>query len=101
MNVVQEKKYLTVYWDRYSKNNFWYIWLYDNAPTNRHQNGQKLTSTYKIPADIQPKSVHWDTTHLYITWNKEPIAYPISWLKKSVPSESKSRGGNIGTNYSS
>ncbi|MEM6321508.1 MAG: TauD/TfdA family dioxygenase [Bacteroidota bacterium] len=80
------KKHLTIYWDRYSKNDFWYIWLYDNAPANRHANGQKLTTTYQIPSDIQPREVHWDAENLYITWTKSAVVYPLDWLKKHTPS---------------
>ena len=48
---------LVIEWGDGHISHFHYMWLRDNAPENRHANGQKLINTIDIPLDLAAKRV--------------------------------------------
>ncbi len=75
-------QHLTIHWSPQRSINYWYSWLYDNAPGNWHQNGQKLTESRAIDMNIRPIDIRLSSENLDIRWPDKEVVYPISWLKK-------------------
>ena len=49
--------HLSIEWGDGHQSTFHYMWLRDNAPENRHANGQKLVDTLSIPLDLTANKV--------------------------------------------
>jgi len=58
---------LKIGWGDGHNSTFHYVWLRDNAPENRHANGQKLIETTSIPVDVTARSITVDQT-VRIEW---------------------------------
>ncbi len=74
---------LSLTWDDGRTHDFHYVWLRDNAPENRHENGQKLIDTLDIPLDIKPAQVTLGDA-LQITWANDGhvSTYSRAWLQQ-------------------
>eukprot|EP00039_Didymoeca_costata_P030250 m.28631 g.28631 ORF g.28631 m.28631 type:complete len:411 (-) comp8018_c0_seq1:53-1285(-) len=62
-----------------------YLWLYDNRPSNWHENGQKLTESRFLPKHIRPRSVALENEDkLCIQWEQSETVrgeeYSLDWL---------------------
>lgn len=84
-------EYLSIRWDPMDTTNYWYAWLYDNAPDRWHTNGQKLSRSLDVDLAIKPSDLRLTEQHLFLTWEKETTSYPLNWLKQyaSGPQVSK------------
>ena len=91
MKVTLNNSYLTLHWDKGKPTNFWYVWLYDNAPERRHENGQKLTETRTVDLQVKPQKVDWTDEMLTVFWEGEVSTYPVNFLKNSIAPEPHSR----------
>ena len=74
---------LLISWGDGHNSTFHYMWLRDNAPENRHTNGQKLIDTLTIPLDLTAKNVTLNDDTLHITWANDDhtTAYSTEWLR--------------------
>ena len=76
---------LLVEWGDGHQSTYHYMWLRDNAPENRHANGQKLIDTLSIPLDLTAASATLNDTAdlLQITWaNDQHVTdYSTAWLR--------------------
>lgn len=57
VNHQADSEKLMIEWGDGHLSTFHYMWLRDNAPENRHANGQKLIDTLSIPLDLTAKTV--------------------------------------------
>lgn len=75
---------LTITWNDGEQSEFYYIWLRDNAPENRHANGQKLVDTATIDLEIRPKLItHADT--IAIEWDDGTTShFDPAWLRATL-----------------
>jgi gamma-butyrobetaine dioxygenase len=72
---------LTIEWGDHHHSTFHYIWLRDNAPENRHANGQKLTDTVDVPLDITVKAIIITNT-VRIEWADDKTSeFEPAWLR--------------------
>ena len=78
-------------WPDGTTRSFLYVWLRDNCPTARHNNGQKRVETSSIPLDIYPEQVSLNELGvLELHWRGEDhVSYfDVEVLKKkSEPSK--------------
>ncbi len=85
---------LVIEWADGHTSTYHYMWLRDNAPENRHANGQKLIDTLSIPLDLTAKSVTVNGT-VKIEWANDGHVtdYTPEWLRSNayevVESESR------------
>lgn len=81
---------LIIEWGDGHRSSYHYMWLRDNAPENRHANGQKLIDTLSIPLDLTAKSVNVNGT-VQIEWANDGHVTEFSpeWLRANSyePSE--------------
>ena len=91
MKVTLNNSYLTLHWGNGKPANFWYVWLYDNAPERRHKNGQKLTETRTVDLHVKPQKVDWTDEVLTVYWEGEASTYPVDFLKNSLISKPHNR----------
>ncbi|MEM7345340.1 MAG: TauD/TfdA family dioxygenase [Chloroflexota bacterium] len=84
---------LQIEWGDGHKSTFHYVWLRDNAPDNRHANGQKLIDTLSIPLDITAKSVIFTDT-LKIEWANDGAVsqFDLAWLRAHAYEKSEVDG---------
>lgn len=59
---------VVVNWEENKTKTYFYVWLKDNSPENRHENGQKLTESREVDINIQPKSVTLNENILVVEW---------------------------------
>ena len=60
---------------------FHYLWLRDNCPGSRTDNGQRLHESNQIDPGVRPASVSYDQRQLNIVWNdKFESLYPVEFL---------------------
>ncbi len=73
---------LVIEWEDGHTSTYHYMWLRDNAPENRHSNGQKLIDTLSIPLDLTAKSVNVNGT-VKIEWANDGHVtdYTPEWLR--------------------
>ncbi len=83
MKVTLNNSYLTLHWDKGKPTNFWYVWLYDNAPERRHGNGQKLTETRTVDLQVKPQKVDWTDEVLTVYWEGKASTYSVDFLRSS------------------
>ena len=76
---------LTIVWDDQRQSSYHYIWLRDNAPDNRHANGQKLVETANIPLDSRAKQVMVNGT-VDLTWADDDSVsrFDPAWLRANA-----------------
>ena len=79
--IIVEKNHLSIHWNEREKTNFWYAWLYDNAPGRRHANGQKLYETRDVNLTVQPLAINWDHREIVISWPDGEATYDLSSLR--------------------
>jgi alpha-ketoglutarate-dependent taurine dioxygenase len=92
LSVSPQDQFLTIQWDADHSSNYWYAWLYDNAPQNWHESGQKLSESRAVDLHIKPLAISWSAQELHLSWDKEAIAYPLAWLKQcSFPTKENQR----------
>ena len=77
------KEKLTIDWADGHQSGFHYIWLRDNAPNNRHSNGQKLIETAQIPLDSMARTITVDET-VRIEWADDGSVseFEPMWLRQ-------------------
>ena len=82
LNFSFDQESLKIEWGDHHHSTFHFIWLRDNAPDNRHPNGQKLIETVAIPLDTTAKSVTIDQT-VRIEWADDgtPSEFQPGWLR--------------------
>ena len=73
---------LEVEWNDGQRDQFHYIWLRDNDPAIRSQNGQISHDPFQLSLDIFPTSVVKTLEGLIVQWNDGhgPSLYSYSWL---------------------
>ncbi|NJN46258.1 MAG: DUF971 domain-containing protein [Candidatus Competibacteraceae bacterium] len=76
---------LVIQWEDGHCSSFHYVWLRDNAPENRHPNGQRLVDTVVISLDSIPAHVVLNGT-LDITWADDGITsrFDPAWLRNNA-----------------
>ena len=76
---------LNIVWGDQHRSVFHYIWLRDNAPDNRHANGQKLIETANIPLDSKPNNVRVNGT-VDLTWADDGSIsqFDPAWLRANA-----------------
>lgn len=76
---------LRIEWGDGHASTFHYMWLRDNAPENRHANGQKLIDTLSIPLDLVAKSVSVNGT-VQIEWANDGhvTEFEPTWLRSNA-----------------
>ena len=75
---------LLIEWGDGHRSMFHYMWLRDNAPENRHANGQKLVDTLDIPLDLTAKRVTVNGT-VQVEWANDGhvTEYSARWLREN------------------
>lgn len=75
---------LSITWADGHTSHYHYMWLRDNAPENRHANGQKLIDTLSIPLDLTADKVTINGT-VQITWANDghTTHYTPEWLREN------------------
>ena len=75
---------LRIEWGDGHKSTFHYMWLRDNAPENRHANGQKLIDTLSIPLDLTAKNVTVNGS-VKIEWANDGhvTEFSAEWLRNN------------------
>ena len=68
-------------WGDNTVDTFYYVWLKDNSPENRHTNGQKLTESREVDLKVKPKDMRVGQDSLIIEWGEKTIEYPKAYLK--------------------
>ncbi len=80
---------LSIDWADGHQSQFYWIWLRDNAPEARHENGQKLIETTSIALDIRPQTAASTTRRIRIHWTDGQVSdFDPGWLRSqdtSVP----------------
>ena len=87
VNHQADKDTLKIEWGDGHRSTYHYMWLCDNAPENRHANGQKLIDTLSIPLDISPKTVTVDNEKgiVYLEWfDRDVSAIDCEWLRDNA-----------------
>ncbi len=81
---------LTINWTDGHTSQFHHIWLRDNAPDNRHANGQKLVETANIPFDSKPSTVSINGT-VDLTWADDGSTsrFDPAWLRHNAYEQSE------------
>jgi len=76
---------LIIDWGDGHQSSFHYMWLRDNAPENRHANGQKLIDTLSIPLDLTAKKVVVNGS-IQIEWANDGhvTEYDAAWLRANA-----------------
>ncbi len=76
---------LEVEWGDGHRSTYHYMWLRDNAPGNRHANGQKLVDTLSIPLDLTAEKVAVNDT-IQITWANDGhvTEFEPTWLRANA-----------------
>ena len=76
---------LEVEWGDGQRSTYHYMWLRDNAPENRHANGQKLVDTLDIPLDLAAKSVTVANS-VHIVWanDRHMTEFDPAWLRANA-----------------
>ena len=76
---------LIIEWGDGHKGTYHYMWLRDNAPENRHANGQKLIDTLAIPLDLTAKRVVVNGT-VQIEWANDAHVthFEPAWLRANA-----------------
>jgi gamma-butyrobetaine hydroxylase len=76
---------IQIEWGDGHTSKFHFIWLKDNAPSNRHPNGQKLGDISQIPPDISPASIVVDHS-LRIEWTQDGQIdeFDPAWLRQNA-----------------
>ena len=90
MKIKEHASHLQLVWPDGQTHDFLYFWLYDNAPINWFENGQKRTDSRLVPVDIRPVSLRFTEDCLYIIWFEEEIAYPFDYLRRYIPKQAQS-----------
>ncbi len=86
--VQQDQRKLFVYWADGHRSTFHYLWLRDNCYCSicgdpRH--GEKRFRIVDVPLDIEPLSVHWNSSNaLEIVWKPDghKSIYDAQWLRQ-------------------
>ena len=93
-NWAQKPRSIEIEWSDGHTSTFHHIWLRDNAPSNRHPNGQKLGDITQIPPDISPASVT-AAEKLRIEWahDGQVDEFDPAWLRANAyePGEVRKR----------
>lgn len=81
-----DKTGLTILWGDGHTSIFYYIYLRDNCPSplNIHQNGQRITETAQLDADIRPKHIDLvQNDMINITWEQDghQSEFTAKWLR--------------------
>lgn len=73
---------LIIEWGDGHTSMFHYMWLRDNAPENRHANGQKLIDTLSIPLDLTAKNVVVNGS-VQVEWGNDGhvTEFSAEWLR--------------------
>ena len=81
---------LVIEWGDGHRSSYHYMWLRDNAPENRHANGQKLVDTLSIPLDLAAKQVTVNGS-VEIEWANDGhvSAFNAAWLRSNAYEESE------------
>ena len=81
---------LVIEWGDGHTSLFHYMWLRDNAPENRHANGQKLVDTLDIPLDLSAKSVTVNGS-VQIEWSNDghTTEFSPAWLRANAYEKSE------------
>ncbi len=81
-----DKEKLTITWADQHKSEFHYIWLRDNAPSNRHANGQKLVDSVQIPLDSRAENVIVVGEKVAINWTDDGSVSEFDpvWLRANA-----------------
>ncbi|MFK7803633.1 MAG: DUF971 domain-containing protein, partial [Anaerolineae bacterium] len=81
---------LNIEWGDGHASSYHYMWLRDNAPENRHANGQKLIDTFSIPLDLTAKSIAVNGT-VKIEWSNDGhvTEFTPEWLRQHSYEESE------------
>ena len=76
---------LVIEWGDSHRSSYHDMWLRDNAPENRHANGQKLIDTLSIPLDLAAKSVTING-NVQIEWANDGHVTEFSseWLRANA-----------------
>ncbi|WP_316836073.1 TauD/TfdA family dioxygenase [Pedobacter nutrimenti] len=80
------KNALTIQWKDGHASIFYYIYLRDNCPSakNIHENGQKITETAHLDADIRPAHIELvqnDTINILWEQDGHQSEFPARWLR--------------------
>ncbi len=80
-----ESDALKIEWGDGHQSTYHYMWLRDNAPENRHRNGQKLIDTLSIPLDLSAEKVTVNGT-IQIQWANDGHVTEFSpeWLRQNA-----------------
>lgn len=81
---------LIIEWGDGHQSVYHYMWLRDNAPENRHANGQKLIDTLSIPLDLAAKKVVVNGS-IQIEWANDGhiTDYDATWLRANAYEKSE------------
>lgn len=81
---------LEIEWGDGHQSTFHYMWLRDNAPENRHANGQKLVDTLSIPLDLTARSVSVNG-RVKIEWANDGhvTEFSAEWLRANAYEKSE------------
>ncbi|MEM7118210.1 MAG: TauD/TfdA family dioxygenase [Chloroflexota bacterium] len=76
---------LLIEWGDGHRSTYHYMWLRDNAPENRHANGQKLIDTLSIPLDLTAEHVELNGS-VRITWANDGhvTEFAPEWLRANA-----------------
>ncbi|WP_148639396.1 TauD/TfdA family dioxygenase [Aquimarina longa] len=85
MQVLEKDDRIIINWlTDNTSDTFFYAWLRDNTPKNRHKNGQKLTESITIDLESRPKSIKTTENSLWIEWDNGTVEYSYSYLKNML-----------------
>ena len=81
---------LEIVWGDGHHSTFHYMWLRDNAPENRHANGQKLIDTLSIPLDLTAERVTVNGV-VEIEWANDGhvTVFSAEWLRANAYEQSE------------
>ena len=80
-----EQNQLVIEWGDGHRSIFHYMWLRDNAPENRHVNGQKLVDILSIPLDLRARRVTvGDTVEIEWANDGHVTEFLPEWLRSNA-----------------
>jgi len=90
VNFSFDQQTLKIEWGDGHNSTFHYVWLRDNAPENRHTNGQKLIETTSIPLEVTARAITVDRT-VRIEWTDIPTVseFEPGWLRTHAYEQSE------------
>ena len=91
MKIDLQNDKMIITWNDENSSTFHYVWLRDNAPENRHANGQKLTESREVDIQIVPESAVIKNNVLVVNWGDCIIEYPEAYLQKFADSKKEEK----------